>query len=105
MPVLENGSSLGLDEVSASDSSEVEKIVLYASVLVENSVYSGHNGGASCGTPDALEFVGDFGKCPLCFYPSYTHLFGSRNGCYVLHGDYKHRTNALGQPQIGQFSN
>jgi hypothetical protein len=72
MPVLENGSSLGLDEVSASDSSEVEKIVLYASVQVENTVYAGHNGGANCGTADTAEFVGDFGTCAVCSRGSFS---------------------------------
>lgn len=59
--MLEDGSSVGLGAVSAADPSEVEKLVLHASIVIENSVYPGHDDGKKCGSPEAGEFVGDFG--------------------------------------------
>jgi uncharacterized repeat protein (TIGR01451 family) len=56
-----------LSPVTATDPSSVGKLSFVASIKIENTVYLGNDNGAKCGTPAAVEYVGDFYAKPVTY--------------------------------------
>ena len=54
-------------KVVNQDPSSVEKLLFNPNILVENTVYLGHDGGEKCGTTAAVEFVSDFVDSPVTY--------------------------------------
>lgn len=61
VPVTSEGVEItGVDDVTDSDTSAVEKLEYDATVLIENNVYLGHDDGQSCDTDSAVSRVSGY---------------------------------------------
>lgn len=61
IPITPEGVEItGVDDVTDSDTSEVEKLEHDASILIENNVYLGHDDGQSCDTDAAISRVSGY---------------------------------------------
>jgi uncharacterized repeat protein (TIGR01451 family) len=67
-PVLSSGVAIpNMSPVSNQDPSAVEKLTFIPGIKVDNTAYLGTNGGTSCGSSAAVEYVSDYFDKPVTY--------------------------------------
>ena len=105
-PVLEDGSDIpNLSDVTDADDANVLVVPHSAAIVIENTVYHGHDGGDSCGGDEASEIAVGYPDSPVTFCFKVTNSGNSHLGSIVVTnpvlGDFTDSTS-IGQLAPGE---